>query len=261
MKKLLFILFISIYSIICVNAQEGDPAIEAIRLGQISISNYTYSADLLLEQKLRRFNPDLFKQNKQGQYILDYNHLKGSPYEKRTFSFGHVTDELSNKSVNLYLRYNIYNDEIELKASLQPNEKTVALLKKNDISCTINGKYYIYASFINEKNEKKDGYLIEIYKGKNYNLYKRLTSNFTPKKYPKTSYSQVQLASFDTKIDYYLQKGNAITYLSNKKKSLLREFKNNSAAKNILRTKGAKLKNVSDFLQLVKSIDDNLANN
>lgn len=264
MKKIFLTFIILMLSLFSINAQvvnEGDPAIANIFKGQEAISDHTYSADLLLEQKLRRFNPDIFKPNAKGKYVLDFNHLKGSPYEKNTFSFGHVTDEISNKSVNLYLRYNIYNDEIELKASLQPNEKTIALLKKHDISCVINGRFYKYASFNNEKNKTKDGYLIEIYKGKNYNLYKRLTSTFTPKKIPKNSYSQIELATFDTKVTYYLQKGNSITYLSNKKKILLREFNNNFAAKNILRNKGSKLKKENDFLQFVKSLDTSVVYN
>ncbi len=261
MKKILFILLISVFSIFCVNAQAIDPVAAVLGPGQMAFSDYTYSANLLLEQKLRRFNPELFEQKSNGKYVLDFSHLKGSPYEKNTFSFGHVTDEISNKSVNLYLRYNIYNDEIELKASLEPNEKTVALLKKYDISCTINGKYYKYAHFTDENNKTIDGYIIKIYSGKKVSLYKRLTSSFTPKKYPKNSFSQAEPATFETKATYYLQKGNSITYLSNKKKILLQEFKNNLAAKNILRKKRSKLKKETDFLQLVKSLNTSIVYN
>jgi len=253
MKNIFLPLVLLILVSLGLNAQ--DQAANNISAGQLN-QKFSFSADLLLSQQLRRYNPDLFVKNENGKYVLNYKLIKGSPYEKNTFSFGHVTDEISNKSVNLYLRYNIYNDEIELKASLESGKKTVALLKKHDISCTINGKYYKYASFINKNNKTKDGYLIEIYKGKNYNLYKRLTSTFTPKKIPENSYSQIEPASFSTNIYYYLQKDNkSITYLPSKKKYLIRLFKNNTSLKNLLRHKNSNLKQEGDFLQIVKSLD------
>ena len=74
---------------------------------------FEYSSNFQPNKNLRNFNPELFKQKPNGTYILDYINIKGSPYGNNKFTFGKVTDESSNKSINLYLRYNVYNDVFE----------------------------------------------------------------------------------------------------------------------------------------------------
>ena len=255
MKKILFVLVIcsTIFSGIC-NAQ--DSAVDRINAGQLAFNKFTYPANILFEQKLRNFNPDLFKSNENGEFVLDFNNFKGSPYEKNTFSLGFITDELSNKSVNIYLRYNIHNDEVELKVSLEKDEKIIALLKQHDISCTINGKYYHYSTYTDEKGIIKDGYLIQIYKGKNYELFKHLKSTFTPKKSSENSFIPPQMARFETTVSYYLKQGTTVFYLPEKSKLLYSKFGNQSPAlKSYLSHKGTTLKQENDFVEVVKLLD------
>lgn len=254
MKKALTSLVATILLFTNVFAQ--DDAVARINAGQLAFNKFTYPNNILFEQKLRNFNPDLFKSNQSGEFVLDFKNFKGSPYEMNDFSFGFVTDEQSNKSVNLFLRYNIYNDEIELKITLEKDEKIIALLKEHDISCTINGKYYQLASFNDEKNEAINGYLIQIYKGKIFQLFKHLKSTFTPKKVSENSFTQPIPARFDTSVSYYLKQGESFQYLPEKKKLLLAKFGNqNVALKNYLNSKSATLKDEIDFIELVKQLD------
>ena len=232
-----------------------DQAANKINAGQLN-QKFSYSADLLLSQQLRRYNPDLFKENANGTYTLNYKLIKGSPYENNHFQFGKIIDEKNNKLTNTYLRYNIYGDEIELKNSLN-NTKAKALLKKHDISCIIKGVHYKYLTFKNNKNIELDGYLKLLYKGKNYNLYQRLTSKFTPKQEAENSFTQAIPATFDTNISYYLKQNNgAISFFPNKKRFLLKKFPALSKSlKKYINKYQIRLKDKNDLISLVRFLD------
>jgi len=207
---------------------------------------------------LKVSNPEIFKKDDGGKSILDFGNLKGSPYENNDFLFGHVTDELTNKSVNLFLRYNIYNDNIELKASLETGEKIIALLKKDDISCVISGKSYYYLNFKDEEGSNKEGYLKLRYKGENYSLYQRLTAYFTPRQKGDNSYKKLKPATFKKRTAYYLKQGNKVTFLPKKKKALLSNFPSLSKTlKTYLSKVHPNLKNEKDLVSLVKFLDSN----
>ena len=209
-----------------------------------------------LEKNLIRYNPEIFQLSDDGKYVLNYNNLKGSPYEVNDFSFGFVTDEQSNKSVNLFLRYNIFSDEVELRASLDKDDKMIALLKESDISCKIKGRLYRYASFLDENSLAKEGYLIQIYKGKHYSLYKRLKSVFTPKKISENGYAATIKAKFKRTTLYYIEKGDVISFLPNKKKILINKFNSKTLGmKRYLKNKKSTLKKEIDLIDLVKFLD------
>ena len=217
-----------------------------------------YNANFILENELKIRNPELFKKNNDGKFILNFNNFRGSPYESNEYLFGHVTDEISQKSVNLFLRYNVYNDIIELKASLEKDEKTIALLKKGDISCVINGKTYNYFNFTNEEGVNKDGYLKLIHKGTNFSLYKRLTARFKAKEMGDNSYKKQKPATFSKRTSYYLKQGNKVTFLPKKKKALLNNFPSLSKTlKTYLSKVHPNLKNEKDLVSLVKFLDSN----
>ncbi len=135
MKKFLLPLALSVFVFFNLSAQ--NQAANRIGAGQLN-QKFSYSANLLLSQQLRRYNPDLFEEVENGKYVLNFKLIKGSPYENNHYLLGRVIDEKNHKSINMYLRYNIYGDEIEIKAVLH-DTKTKALLKKNDISCVIKG--------------------------------------------------------------------------------------------------------------------------
>lgn len=254
MKKTI-IFIITLILVFTNDSKAQDVSTAGVKFDWRSYQNSYFSNDSSLEQNLRLSNPDIFKLNEAGKYVINFDNIKGSPYEINAFSFGHVTDEISNKSVNLYLRYNIYNDEIELKPDFN-SKKILGLLKEHDISCKIRDKYYYYAAFIDEKNNIKKGYLIQVYKGENYSLFKRLKSTFTPKKASKNSYVQAKKAKFKKSISYYIKKGDIISFLPNKKKTMLNKFKSEKINfKNYISKKRPNLKDEKDIIDLVKFLD------
>ena len=268
MKKTVLTLIVSVCFLTTVQSQQSN-----VGFGQsqnnakvadvwydINISqgsaNYDTNSNFYLQNDLRAANPEIFKKNDDDSYDIDFKNIKGSPYVSNSYLFGHVTDEISHKSVNIYLRYNIYNDIIELKASLEKGEKTIALLKKHDISCVINGKTYNYLNFTDKKGTHKNGYLKLLYKGKKYSLYERLTSVFTSKKKAQNSYTKSKPASFSKKVSYYLRKENKVTFLPNKKKDLLSSFPElNKTLKSYIKRVHPNFKKENDVLNFVKYLN------
>lgn len=212
----------------------------------------------MLNQHLHNINPYLFEKGENGTYQLNFRAFKGSPYENNKFFTGFITDELNNKKTKMYLRYNIYNDNIEMKADFyHPAE---ALLKKNDISCEMNGNSYHFLTFTSDKGYELDGYLILLYKGENYSLYQRLTARFIPKEIGvDNSYKRPKQAKFEQRISYYLKKDGKITYFPYKKRALLKSYPTLSGIlKPYISKARPNLKNKSDLIGLVRHLDSNI---
>jgi len=216
---------------------------------------FSYSENFQPNKNLRNSNPELFKQKPNGTYILDYINIKGSPYENNAFTIGKVTDESSNKSINLYLRYDMYNDIFELKANLHDN-KTAALLKINDLSCKMGNDAYYYLSFIDENHKELNGYLKLLYKGKKYSLYQRLTSHFTPRKEAINSFTPPVPPTFGKKVSYYVKQGETISFLPYKKKHLLKKYPSQSKViKTYLSRTRPNLRKKNDLISFVRFLD------
>jgi len=247
MNRILLSISLSFFALLNIKAQ--DQAASRIGAGQLA-QKFSYSADLLLSQQLRRYNPDLFKLNESGNYVLNYKLIKGSPYENNQYQPGKIIDEKYHKSTNMFLRYNIYGDEIEIKKSL--NSKAKALLKKHDISCVIKGIPYKFLTFKNSANREIDGYLKLLYKGTKYSLYERLTSRFTPKQEAENSFTQATQAFFDTSISYYIEHNGSITFFPNKKKYLIKKYLTLSKGiKSYIKKHHTRLKEKNDMIGLV----------
>ena len=209
----------------------------------------------MLNQHLHSVNPYLFEKDDNGQLKLNFNNFKGSPYENNKYVSGLLVDELNNKKTKVYLRYNIYNDQIEMKTDIyHPAE---AVLREADISCVMNGLSYHFLTFTNDRGSKIDGYLVLLFKGKNYSLYKRLTSKFTPKEEEiDNSYRKAKKASFSLKVSYYIKQGNNISYLPYKKKKLLKNYPElNKNLKTYINKTHPNLKKKDDLIGLVRYLD------
>jgi len=202
----------------------------------------------LAKHQHSRGSSNIYKLNEQGEYVINFDIIKGSPYENNNFLMGLLVDEVGHKNVNIYLRYNIYNDVIEFKEELySPN--TLALLKQKDISCVINGMAYKYLTFTNESNTELDGYLKVLYAGKNYSAYQHLSSHFTPKQAAENSFIPGVVPTFDTKSQYFIQQGDSISPLPYKRKEIYKKFPDQADAlkpffsknkKNLRSAEGAK---------------------
>ena len=77
---------------------------------------------------------------------VDLSDIEGSPYENDAFLVGKAVSKKMNNSTTCLLRYNIYNDIIEIKE----HNATLGLIKSLHIYAVINDIEYHYEDFIDK---------------------------------------------------------------------------------------------------------------
>ena len=148
---------------------------------------------------------------------IDLSSVEGSPYEITSFKFGSAVDKLTNSKQNFYLRFNAYNDEIQMKPSL--DEKNIyGLVKAPNIYVIINAREYHYLSYIQEEQIMK-GYFILVSKTAENQIYLRRTKRFKPGQPAKDSFRAAVPAAFKDNMDrYYYEKDDILHLIAVKKK-------------------------------------------
>ena len=178
-------------------------------------------------QKLQR-QTEYFVENMSRNYVApDFvDTYDGSPYNSATFLLGNVYINKKLTKSDVALRYNIYSDEMEVKESLQSDEKELnALVKSPDISVTILKDTYVYIA--KGKGLEKGGYFQVITTGKNLSLYKKLGKKYYEAKKAKTSFEKDVPAKFEDRTTYYIQFSNGgIVELPDSRKKRYKAFGN-----------------------------------
>jgi len=183
---------------------------------------------------------------------VDLANVKGSPYENSIFVPGKATNELTNTSKIFYLRYNIYNDAIQMKENLS-DENGVDLIKSVHIYAVINNKEYHFKDFYDEKKNKKQGYFILISKEANSRLYLRKTQKFVDKEVTKDPYGSGAPAAFLDYQNYYFEVEGLLVPIPKKRKDFSKQFSENEAELNkFMKKEKINLKLESDLIKLFK---------
>jgi len=137
-------------------------------------------------------------------FVENYN---GSPYNSDTFLLGNIYINKELTKSDVAMRYNIYSDEIQVKESLQSEDKVItALIKSPDISVKISNETFVYVS--KGKGLEKGGYFQVATTGKTYSLYKRLGKVYFEASKAKTSFERDVPAKFDDRNSYYIHFSN-----------------------------------------------------
>lgn len=204
---------------------------------------------------------DLFnKVKKVNSNKLPLDKIKGSPYLSENFTRGDVYYE-ADPVGKLYMRYNIFSDEIEIKKNTVDKEYA-ALIKSTLINCVINDQKLVYTSFkpINEVSE--NGYLISLTNTSNSSvLYKRIKKIFRDRGVEaSTSLSKVSQAKFSTFTSYYILTEGAkeAKEISKKSKDLLALFpeQDRSTISDFIKDQKINLKKEKDLIQLLNFVND-----
>lgn len=158
-----------------------------------------------------QFESEMSEGNRFIQFMHQRGNIKrelptnftGSPYLDDNFKSGIVYQNNEVISKDLYLRYNLVSDEIEIKKEfLDPEESIQSLTKAPDIYANIDGALMLY---IQDKGEAiEDGYVQVLLLGTNYNLYKKHTVKIFPMKLAKNSFERDVPAHFQANGSYYL---------------------------------------------------------
>ena len=151
-----------------------------------------------------RKNVVLFDHVNRNNLMLDYVDVyEGTPYNNPNFLIGNIFIKNELTAPNISLRYNIYADEIEVKEDPNDDEAdSKALTKSPDIHVTILNDKFVYIA--KTEGLPTGGYFLEMQKGKNVMLYKKLIKKYYPEKKAKTSFERDIPASFKDKPIYYI---------------------------------------------------------
>jgi len=135
-----------------------------------------------------------------NDYLPD--EIIGFPYEKEEFQKGVLLENNQPIVDEIYFRYNIYENKIELKENLSDDNSKIAILKKSpNIIVKIKKEFIIF-------DEGSESYYKILFMGSNYKLYKKHIKKFYKAKRAKNSYDLDVLATFKDKVIYFLADKN-----------------------------------------------------
>lgn len=193
--------------------------------------------------------------NNSGGSNIDLSEVKGSPYENKIFQSGKAIDSNIGKPEAFYMRYNVYNDVIELKTSLS-NKTSNGLIKSEKVYVIINNKEYHYKKYLENNSKTKEGYFILLKKGNNSSLYLKKFKVFKDKVLPKDSFEKEKPAKFTDDQAYYMQKGDILVRVSSRKKKFLEQ--NSEISKELgkyIKSEKINLKSEKDLIKLFSYLD------
>ncbi len=184
---------------------------------------------------------------------LELEDIDGSIYINEVFVLGAVYfgDEPAK---NLYMRYNAFNDEIEIKESKSAATKTMALVKTKDVSCTMGVDKWNYMQFEDKTGSQSQGYLNLIYSAEEYKLYEQKRKLFKEGKQAKTSHATSFPHRFVDETNYYLSVlGATPAYINGKKADVVALFdpKKQNDIKKFLKQKKVSLKDKNGLVNLM----------
>lgn len=184
---------------------------------------------------------------------LGLEDIEGSIYIKENFELGEVRFK-GKKERNMYMRYNAFNDEFEIKNSNLEGDKVLALLKSINISCVLGENEYVYQDFLYKKGSRGQGYLKLIYSSEHYQLFEQTGKRFKEGKRAKTSHVVSFPHRFVDEVGYYIQVDDGLPkYVSSKKKELIGLFRaeHQQQVKSFLKTKNIDIKTRNGLVNLL----------
>ncbi len=151
-----------------------------------------------------------------------FKNLKGSPYSNEEFLLGSIYNGKELATNNVYVRYNAFSDEIEIKKSKHSsNDEYGALLREPEVFVKILNQIYVFIPF--EQSNEKGHYFEILSEGKVYDLYKKTDAEYSPPKAAKTSYDRDKPAEFKQIKTYYIVGKNGSFYeLPNSKNKIIK---------------------------------------
>ncbi len=210
MKNLLFVLLLTISSFSCIAQVNG-----AIQGGEAGLFSAAQGGNPMLN--LVMMDLRVSEKKKGVEEIL------GSPYLTEDFikSKVYFGEEFIG---DFFVRYNALNSEIEIKESNLPEENPKRLLANQDLRVKYGQRELLFTTYINKKDETKNGYLSIISKGDKYTLYHRLAVKYSEGKAAANSMVNAIPSRYAHFVEYYYLKNgiDRIDQLQQKKGALLK---------------------------------------
>lgn len=216
----------------------------------ISFSSFSQSQNYEYNMAVRQIN---IAQSKEFLDLSDaeFKLIEGSPYDNKEFLEGSIFEGDVLLQKNVFLRYNIFSDEIEIKTSLNETNYS-ALVKRSGMLVKIFNDVYTLIPF--EGSDEKGQYFKVLTTGEHFSLYKKTTAKFTQRTFAKTSYDRDQPAKFIQTDSYFLatKEGNFIEMPESKSKVLKLMKNKGSEIKAFIKNNRTNFKDENDLMKLVK---------
>lgn len=197
------------------------------------------------------------KINQGGMQKTDLGDINGSPYFSENFYPGKVSKGGQTSEKAFFLRYNGYNDEIEMAESATAASASEALVKNKNIACQFNGESYLYLNFNAADGKQNEGYISPLHLGKNYKVFSRKYKKLTEGRKAKTSLEKDIPPRFIDQEETLLQIGEASPVVVKVKYKNILNLLSGEALTKANQQKGAfrKMKTAEDLIALCKTLE------
>ena len=182
--------------------------------------------------------------------------VQGSQYYNEEFKlsdleyFGRKMDSIG------YMRYDAYNDVIEMANTPDIERSEILLLKNSDVIATINDQEYVFLEYDEKDIKNKKGYMIRLYSGDNYSLYQKKVKIFKEAEKTKAGITESQPPRYISKTDFYIQTRDQKPELVKiSKKSLINFFKNQTDVKEFIKENKLKVREIESIILIIEFAD------
>ncbi|MFC7357978.1 hypothetical protein ACFQO1_09785 [Jejudonia soesokkakensis] len=192
------------------------------------------------------------------EQVIDYNGneeeiLVGSRYLNDDFLAGTIFYKDSIVEDNVLLRYNIFDDQIEMKDPRLVKEKGFygALVKQRDVYVEIATKKYKFFPTFNI--DSYGSYLEEIEAGDKFSLYRKYSIRFLPRIIPKTDYDERREPTLELSSKLYLRGESGVFEEMPEGRRAYKLFeKNSDKVKKYLKSNDVDFDQNSDLQKLIR---------
>lgn len=176
--------------------------------------------------------------------------IKGSMYFNTNFEESTVVFKGVPLSEKTFLRYNPYNDYIEIGKNTSQKTASSILIKSENVEAQIGSDFY-KAFSLNSKDKKELSYLVRIFSDQNHTLYLRMSKKFIDEKPAPSGIGGFLPARFEDKFKLFYSPAekSILTELKANKKSIVKLFpEDQSRLKKYMSENNIKLKDYKDVL-------------
>ena len=152
-----------------------------------------------------------------------------------------------------YMRYDAYNDVIEMANTPDIERSEILLLKNSDVIATINDQEYVFLEYDEKDIKNKKGYMIRLYSGGNYSLYQKKVKIFKEAEKTKAGITESQPPRYISKTDFYIQTRDQKPELVKiSKKSLINFFENQTEVKEFIKENKLKVREIESIILIIE---------
>lgn len=182
----------------------------------------------------------------------------GSEYYETEFKEGRIVHLDKSLEIKTSLRYNAYNDEIELIDMSSGTKSVKAAIKNSRIISFFDNNEYNYLKYLDSKNIVSTGYLIPVFKGLKIEIHERKRKKFIKGKASVNSFDIEHKPKFVDDIQYFLSyKGSTPEYIKITKKSILKFFNKSEEILNFIKKNKIKNGDLTSLIKIVEFYENN----